>query len=223
MLWLKRATGFRLYQNNDLPYIVTPRELILCYDNFFHADPQPIQRDTHSLCFRVPRNSLTHKSNAYYKLKNFPARVPIDNIDYLNDTILNGQITRETQPPERHFEITILKGAFLHRMELDQFEELVDELIETPHVFVLFRNDFSERLRALCEIVDNTILLYHHSWIRSLVSILASVSQFQGIDWIPSISDLSLNCYGFCDNISPEQTSCAFDWLGLKNTNVNWL
>lgn len=228
MSWLQKTNAFILRQNTNLPYVITPDGVYLCFDNFYTANTEkPINKLDHCISFFADKKKILRQSTNYFKFREFPTLIPFDDIQQLDNTIVEGKLLKTASSiigsPKS---IMVIKDAYLKRTSDDEFSELVGLFSKHNNVFLLIKSTLSPQAR----LVGNETKHIAHSesspvkWGRTCVAIANHVCERNDRKycWTHSIPDIDIACYGLNNSDDMEAFQTTLANIGIKHYSVSW-
>lgn len=209
MSWLKKHQPTILHQTSDVPYIVLDKSVYLCYDNFYTE-----KQDTSSgfsINFKTHPRLLQRKDTNYFEFIKFPVRINLSDVNSVNNS-KDTYITTTTDISN----IVLVKHKYIKKIsnaEIDEFTNIIEDF-DARFVLVPKDSDYNERTRMFednCEFID------HYDWFKTLTTICHKIcnSKTRENEWIKSIPEVSIDCYGVFTSKEISSIQSAVDDLEL--------
>ncbi len=216
MSWLNKIEPVTVHQSSEIPYVILSNGVFLCFDNCYTTRRT---QDKFNLAFKISPQKTKKQSANYFSIEQFPLTVPFNDIAYLNNTIVNGEVIKKAHyKHDEDIKVLVATPEYIDKLSTSQYEDFVDSLQSYSKSFILVNDSISPRVRLLDEL---TTTIYHNNdYARTCTAIshYASSNKGRKYKWTEVVPDMDVYCFG---NIETSKMSDWFEAIGVKSVDLH--
>ncbi len=219
MNWLKRNEPIVLSQSSSIPYVILESGVYLCFDNLY---TEQTDKTNHHIGFKAYKNDYIKQSTNHFRLKKFPAIIPFDEIQILDDSIASGRIIKQAHTIDSESKnILISSSAQLIKSDDKKYQEFVEMLDQYDNTFILTGEEIDPQIRIL---EDVTKIIHHRGWYPTLVTIADALCPLKSRKycWTKSVPSLTIHLHEMDDFKDMKEISDCLDNIGIIEKEIIW-
>jgi len=220
MAWLKKQQPIQLYQASELPYVILKNSVKLCFDNCYGIKKD---HNDHAIHFQVSSNNLRRINTNFYRFTKFPYSVPLQDIIYLDSSIVEGRIIKHSiSNSSNQKNIAIIKSSYIRNISDEKLNDLNDHLDEFDSCFVLVGETIDPQVRLFAGVSN---IVHHRNWYRTAVTIANEMEEKSDRKycWTHGIPGLDISCFGMSDPDEIQEIGTAFNTIEVPEVSIDWV